>query len=593
MAVLLTCESIEKSFGSRTIFSDISLTLHEGDRLGIIGPNGAGKSTFLQILGGGMKPDGGGVSLRKGVRLAMVVQDPVFDPAASIREIVLAAARESEQKEVAVSKLFSRAGFTDPKAAAGTLSGGWTKRLAIIAALAAEPDVLLLDEPTNHLDVEGILWLEKIVVNASFASVFVTHDRYFLDDCSTRVAEINRAYPLGLFTTAGAYSTFLEKRSEFLRAQQKQQAALENLVAREIEWLRRGAKARTSKSKARIQDAMDLQDQLADVNSRTGNGSASIDFTATGRSTKRLIVCEHVSKSLGGRELFRDLSFILGPGKRLGILGSNGSGKTTLLRVLTGDLEPDAGEVIKANGLRISYFEQQRDSLDPEMPLRRALAPSGDTVIFRDRPQHVAGWAARFLFQQQQLDLPVGRLSGGERARVHIARLMLEAADVLILDEPTNDLDIPTLEVLESNLADFPGALVLVTHDRFLLDRLSTVLLALDGDGGSEFYAELAQWEQAVASKKSKPSKETPADKPGAAASKKKLSYKDAREWEEIEQRIAQSEAALKAKREELLSPQVVSNPERLVALAAEIEEAEAEAHRLFERWCELEAKRQ
>jgi len=593
MAVLLTCESIEKSFGSRTIFSDISLTLHEGDRLGIIGPNGAGKSTFLQILGGGMKPDGGGVSLRKGVRLAMVVQDPVFDPAASIREIVLAAARESEQKEVAVSKLFSRAGFTDPKAAAGTLSGGWTKRLAIIAALAAEPDVLLLDEPTNHMDVEGILWLEKIVVNGPFASVFVTHDRYFLEDCSTRVAEINRAYPLGLFTTAGAYSTFLEKRSEFLRAQQKQQAALENLVAREIEWLRRGAKARTSKSKARIQDAMDLQDQLADVNSRTGNGSASIDFTATGRSTKRLIVCEHVSKSLGGRELFRDLSFILGPGKRLGILGSNGSGKTTLLRVLTGDLEPDAGEVIKANGLRISYFEQQRDSLDPEMPLRRALAPSGDTVIFRDRPQHVAGWAARFLFQQQQLDLPVGRLSGGERARVHIARLMLEAADVLILDEPTNDLDIPTLEVLESNLGDFAGALVLVTHDRFLLDRLSTVLLALDGEGGSEFYAELAQWEQAVASKKSKPSKETPADKPGAAASKKKLSYKDAREWEEIEQRIAQSEAALKAKREELLSPQVVSNPERLVALAAEIEEAEAEAHRLFERWCELEAKRQ
>jgi ATP-binding cassette subfamily F protein uup len=396
-----------------------------------------------------------------------------------------------------------------------------------------------------------------------------------------------------LFTTAGAYSTFLEKRSEFLRAQQKQQAALENLVAREIEWLRRGAKARTSKSKARIQDAMDLQDQLADVNSRTRNGSASIDFTATGRSTKRLIVCEHVSKSLGGRELFRDLSFILGPGKRLGILGSNGSGKTTLLRVLTGDLEPDAGEVIKANGLRISYFEQQRDSLDPEMPLRRALAPSGDTVIFRDRPQHVAGWAARFLFQQQQLDLPVGRLSGGERARVHIARLMLEAADVLILDEPTNDLDIPTLEVLESNLADFPGALVLVTHDRFLLDRLSTMLLALGGEGGSEFYAELAQWEQAVASKKSKPSREVVTDKPGAAASKKKLSYKDAREWEEIEQRIAQSEAALKAKREELLSPQVVSNPERLVALAAEIEEAEAEAHRLFERWCELEAKRQ
>jgi ATP-binding cassette subfamily F protein uup len=595
MAVLLTCESLEKSFGSRTVFTDISLSLHDGDRLGIVGPNGAGKSTFLQILSGDMKADRGTVSLRKGVRLAMVVQDPVFDPDISVRDIVMAVARESEDKDFAVSKILSRTGFLDAKATAGTLSGGWKKRLAIAAALAMQPDVLLLDEPTNHLDVEGILWLEKLVNDAPFASVFVTHDRYFLEDCSTRVAEINRAYPLGLFTAPGAYSNFLEKRSVFLRAQKKEQAALENLVTREIEWLRRGAKARTSKSKARIQDAMDLQSQLADVNSRTRTGTATVDFTATGRPTKRLIVCEHVSKSLGGRELFRDLNFILGPGTRLGILGSNGSGKTTLLRVLTGQLDPDAGTVIKAHGLRVSYFEQQRDSLDPEMPLRRALAPSGDTVIFRDRPQHVAGWAARFLFQQQQLDLPVGRLSGGERARVHIARLMLDAADVLVLDEPTNDLDIPTLEVLEANLAEFPGALVLVTHDRFLLDRLSTILLALDGEGGSEFFAELAQWEQANASKKSKPAKDSTVAKSGAASAtpKKKLSYTEAREWEQIERLIAQAEASLEAKRQELQLPEVVSNPERLVALAGQIEQADAEVHRLLERWSELEAKRQ
>jgi ABC transport system ATP-binding/permease protein len=594
MAVLLTCESLEKSFGSRTVFSDISLSLHDGDRLGIVGPNGAGKSTFLRILAGDMTVDQGTVSLRKGVRLAMVVQDPVFDPAASIRDIVMAGARESDQRDFAVAKILTRTGFSDPTETAGTLSGGWKKRLAVAVALAMEPDVLLLDEPTNHLDVEGILWLEKMLTSAPFASVFVTHDRYFLEDCSTRVAEINRAYPLGVFTAPGAYSSFLEKRSEFLRAQQKQQGALENLVAREIEWLRRGAKARTSKSKARIQDAMDLQGKLADVNSRTRGGAATVDFTATGRSTKRLIVCEHLSKTLGDRELFCDLSFIVGPGTRLGILGSNGSGKTTLLRVLAGQLDPDGGTVIRADGLRICYFEQQRDSLDPEMPLRRALAPSGDTVIFRDRPQHVAGWAARFLFQQQQLDLPVGRLSGGERARVHIARLMLEAADVLILDEPTNDLDIPTLEVLEANLAEFPGALILVTHDRFLLDRLSSVLLALDGEGGSQFYAELAQWEQATATKKkSKPGKVAAAS--GAAAPappKKKLSYKEAREWEQIEGLIAQAETALESKRQELGLPEVVSNPERLLALAKQIEEADAEVHRLFERWSELEAKR-
>jgi ABC transport system ATP-binding/permease protein len=596
MAVLLTCESLEKSFGSRTVFTDISISLHEGDRLGVIGPNGAGKSTFLRILGGETGADAGTVSLRKGLRVAMVAQDPVFDAAATVREIVTATARESEDKDLAVAKILSRTGFPDASARAGDLSGGWKKRLAVAVALAVEPDLLLLDEPTNHLDVEGILWLEAVVNAAPFASVFVTHDRYFLENCSTRVAEINRAYPQGLFTAPGAYSGFLEKRSEFLRAQRKQQAALENLVANEIEWLRRGAKARTSKSKARIQDAMDLQRQLGEATSRARTGTAAVDFTGTGRQTKRLMVCRELAKSLGGRELFRDLSFVVGAGARLGILGANGSGKTTLLRVLTGELAPDAGTLECAEGLRVAYFEQQRDSLDPEQSLRRALAPSGDTVTFRGRQQHVAGWAARFLFHAEQLDLPVGRLSGGERARVHIARLMLQAADVLILDEPTNDLDIPTLEVLESNLADFPGALVLVTHDRYLLDRLSSLLLALDGEGGAEFFAELSQWEQANAAKKSRPAADAAPPKPReapAAAPKKKLSYMEAREWEQLEQRIAEAEAALEAKRAELLLPEVVSNPERLISLAAEIEQADAEVNRLIERWSELEEKRQ
>ncbi len=312
MSVLLTCDAIEKSFGSRTVFSDISLSLHDGERLGIIGPNGAGKSTFLQILGGGMSPDDGTVSIRKGVRLAMVVQDPRFDPEATVREVILASARAGEDKDLEASKIISRVGFEDPAAKTATLSGGWRKRLAIAAALAEQPDVLLLDEPTNHLDVEGILWLEKLVGSAAFASIFVTHDRYFLENCATRVAEINRAYPLGLFAAPGNYSRFLEKRSEFLRAQAKEQQALENLVQREIEWLRRGATARTSKSKARIQDAFDLQDQLADVSSRNKKGTSAIDFTATGRMTKRLLACEDISKSMGGRLLFAGLKFALG-----------------------------------------------------------------------------------------------------------------------------------------------------------------------------------------------------------------------------------------------------------------------------------------
>ena len=590
MAVLLTCDSIAKSFGSRTVFTDISLSLHDGERLGVIGPNGAGKSTFLQVLSGRMAPDDGAVSQRKGVRLAMVVQDPVFDANASVHDIVLAAAAESDDRETDVAKILSRVGFEDASAAAGTLSGGWRKRLAIAVALAEKPDVLLLDEPTNHLDVAGILWLEKLVTGAPFASVFVTHDRYFLENCSTRVAEINRSYPLGLFAVPGTYSKFLEKRSEFLRAQQRQQEALENLVEREVEWLRRGAKARTTKSKARIQDAMELKAQLADVTSRSVGGSSSVDFSATGRLTKRLVVCEGVSKSMGGRELFRDVSFVLGPGARLGLLGANGSGKSTLLRLIVGELAPDAGEIRLAEGLRVAYFDQNRDRIDPELPLRRALAPEGDTVIFRERPIHVAGWAARFLFRAEQLDLAVKNLSGGERARVHIARLMLQPADILILDEPTNDLDIPTLEVLESNLGDFPGALVLVTHDRFLLDRLTSMLLALDGEGGAEFFAELAQWEQANAAKKPKVVKSAPAAK-SVEPGKKKLSYMEAREWEQIEGKVEEAEGRLDAARGALEDPVIVSDSGKLTEAAARLDSVQAEVDRLYERWAELSEK--
>jgi len=453
--------------------------------------------------------------------------------------------------------------------------------------------VLLLDEPTNHLDVEGILWLEKLITSSSFASVFVTHDRYFLENCATRVAEINRAYPAGLFTAAGNYSRFLEKRSEFLHAQAKEQQALENLVQREIEWLRRGAKARTRKSKARIEAVFDLQDQLADITSRRQKGTATIDFTATGRMTKRLLVCEDVTKRIGALLLFENLSFTLGPGSRLGILGANGSGKSTLLRVLAGELESDTGALKRAEGLRIAWFEQARDSLDPEQPLRRALAPEGDTVIFRDRPQHVAGWAARFLFRADQLDLPVSRLSGGERARVHIARLMLQPADLLLLDEPTNDLDIPTLEVLESNLLDFPGAIVLVTHDRFLLDRLSKAILALDGAGGAEFFAELSQWEESRASAKA-PAKAAAREAPAAPpppASRRKLSYLEAREWEGIEEALLDAEETLDEKRRLLQQPEVTSDPARLMQAVADIDAAQAEVDRLYARWAELEAK--
>ncbi len=328
---------------------------------------------------------------------------------------------------------------------------------------------------------------------------------------------------------------------------------------------------------------------LEDVNARSATRAVSIDFSATGRRTKRLVEAEGISKSLGGRTLFRDLSFVLSPGTRLGLLGGNGSGKTTLLRMLAQRLEPDAGEIRRADGVRILYFDQHREQLDPNLSLRRALAPHGDGVIFDGQPVHVAAWAARFLFHSDQLDLPVGRLSGGERARVFIARMMLEPADVLLLDEPTNDLDIPTLEVLEDSLAAFPGAVVLVTHDRYLLDRVSSLIIGLDGRGGSALFADCSQWER---EQSARPQREgTKAAKKEAPPPARKLSYAEKREWEQMEAGILAAEEKLRAAEADLANVEGSSDAAIVRARFAALQQAQAEVDSLYARWAELESK--
>ena len=600
-APLINVRSISKSFGVAPLFENVSFTVSDGDRIGLIGPNGSGKSTLLRILAGTENPDEGEVAVRKRLRLSYVEQKSEFKPRETVRLVIENALKDSTLAESERGTLFAetlgRAGFVDLDVEAVSLSGGWQKRLAIVQALVKNQDVLLLDEPTNHLDLTGIEWLEAELKQASFACIVISHDRYFLENVATEMAELSRVYPDGMLRVEGPYSTFLEKKEEFLHAQSKRQEALENLVHSEIEWLRRGAKARTRKSKARIDKAGELMEELADLNVRSRVGTAQIDFSATDRKTKRLIELKNVAYEIGGRRLFQGLDFIISAGIRVGLVGQNGSGKTTLLRLLRGEVAAGEGEIVRADRLRIVYFDQRRE-LDPSVTLRRALAPEGDSVIYQDRVVHVASWASKFLFKSEQLNQPLERLSGGERARVLIAQLMLQPADVLLLDEPTNDLDIPTLEILEESLLEFRGSLVLVTHDRYMLDRVSTVVLGLDGRGGADRFADYSQWEiwqseqERMAQTKIRAESRNRASAQPSVSPKKKLSYIEAREYSGIEARIAAAEELLSAKRQTAEDPAITSDAARLVAANAELEDAQKRVDELYARWEELEKKK-
>jgi len=604
---IINAHSLSKRYGVNPLFQNISFSVSEGDRIGLIGPNGSGKSTLLEILSGRVSADTGDVALRRRARLSHVTQVSEFAPGETVRSVIENALQQAHVPESERASRFAetlgRTGFTDLDTPAATLSGGWKKRLAIAAALVQAPDVLLLDEPTHHLDLAGIEWLETMLQDAPFASVIVSHDRYFLENTVSAMVELSRSYEDGFLRVEGNYSKFLEAKETYLHAQQKRQDALENRVHTEIEWLRRGPKARTTKSKARIDKAHELIGELADLNVRTRTTAAKIDFSDTNRQTRQLIGIEDVSYAIPGRTLFNGIHFSVTSGMRVGLVGPNGSGKTTLLRLLLSELRPGHGKIRKADALRIVYFDQNRQ-LDPDILLRRALAPDSDSVIYQDRVIHAASWAARFLFTGEDLNRPVGRLSGGERARVLIAQLMLQPADVLLLDEPTNDLDIPTLEILEESLLEFRGALVLVTHDRFLLDRVSNIVFGLDGLGGAERFADYSQWEewQGVqqtlhasrnTAKEARQGSAAPdAAQPVAAiAAKKKLTYKEDREFSAMEQTIANAESALREKLVALHDPAIASDGTRLRAASVELEEAQKAVDALYARWAELDEK--
>jgi ATP-binding cassette subfamily F protein uup len=647
MAALLTARDIGKHFAARTLFTGVSLSVEGGERLALIGPNGAGKSTLLKIFAGLEDADEGRVSLPKGVRAAYVAQADTFPPGATVRSAVeseLTAAmragrlphvHDHHEVELAAEMTLARVALEALlETPCDALSGGQRKRLSVARALALEPGLLLLDEPTNHLDIDGIEWLEQTLRSGGaggsdgFASIVITHDRAFLEETATRIVELAPSYPQGTFSVEGGYDQFLRRKQDFLEGQARQQQALTAQVKDDLRWLARGAKARRTKSKSRIDASFERMDELAELRARTAPArAAQIDFSATERQTQKLLVGRGLSKALGGKPLFENLDIVLSPGSKLGLMGPNGSGKTTLIRLLTGELDSDPptaamereeaaiapqlphatprlATIRRADRLRVVLFSQHRRELDPKMTLADALSPT-DGVVYRDRMLHIVTWAAMFLFSKDQLRTPVGTLSGGEQARVHIARLMLEPADVLILDEPTNDLDLASLEVLEESLEDFPGAVVLVTHDRAMLDRLATRVLALDGRGGARYFADFAQWQRlthhaakpaptpSAAPKSPRPqpgsSGVPPAAPSGAVAPKKKLNYKEQQELAKIEPEIEKAEADLKRLEAELASE---TDHRKLARVGQETADTQARLEALYARWQDLEARK-
>lgn len=608
MGILISCQSITKYYSSRPLFRDLSFGIEDRERLGLIGPNGAGKSTLLKIMAGLVGPDEGALAIRKNLRVVYVPQDEQFPPDQSIRQIVSAAAAAvpflDHEREASIDSTLTRIGFPDREALAGSLSGGWRKRLALACGLATKPDLLLIDEPTNHLDLDGVLWLETLLKSYEAAFILISHDRAFIESVVTRVMELNPRYPEGFLSVKGAYSDFLVARDERLTEQMHLQQALESQVRREIAWLQRGARARQTKAKGRIQDAERLIEELGEVKRRNNLATEmEVGFDASGRQTKMLLSAKSLAKSFGDRKLFSDVEILLGPGARLGLVGRNGSGKTTLLNILIGKLAPDAGSVKKADDLKIVWFDQNRQQLDKNKSLREALCPSGDSVIYRGRSMHVATWSKKFLFRPDQLPMPISYLSGGEQARILIANLMLQPADILILDEPTNDLDIPSLEVLEESLEDFPGAIVLVTHDRMMLDTVSNRILALDGRGKTNYFADYEQWYQydledsaalVAARAGAVSSTASGADKSAVASASRKrtgLSTSEKRDLETLPERIEQQEAVIAEIAGRMNDPVVASSFPRLQELMKEQEAAQNELERLFNRWEDLEAR--
>ena len=607
--ILLSAQQIGHAYGARTLFEKLSFSIESGERIGLIGPNGAGKSTLLKILSGALIPDQGSLALQRGLKIAYLEQVPSFENQESVESAVLGALQDPHDwEELGIAQEYLSKLSLDgsrgvyPHTLISTLSGGWKKRVALARELVKKPDLFLLDEPTNHLDIESILELEALLNNSGIATLSVTHDRVFLQKVSNRILELDRRNPNGLLSVKGDYASYLELKEQLLHEQNRREAVLKNTLRREIEWLRRGPKARGTKQQARIQRADQIKDEVEKLGILNQNRQAGLDFQESERKPKKLLEAEGLCKSYDEQIIFSGLDLILTPKSRVALLGNNGCGKSTMIRVLLGQEKADDGKLKHAEQLQVAYFEQNRETLNPEINIMKTLCPSGDHVAYRGNFIHIRSYLDRFLFSPAQMELKVGKLSGGEQSRLLIAKLMLQPANILVLDEPTNDLDVATLEVLEDCLRDFEGAILLVTHDRYFLSQIANQILAFPPEGSDPqkkivSLADLDQWEDWTRLQKKNirnaPVKQEEKIKSAEVTPKKakKLSFNEQREMDAMENKIHQAEARLEELQAASIHPDHISHANKLVEITKEMESLRKEIERLYARWAELESK--
>jgi len=597
MTAILTVQDLWKGFGDRQVLGGVSFAVHERDRIGLIGVNGSGKSTLLKMVVAGavggagversesaaLEPDDGLITWRRELRLEYVAQEPRLDPESTVER---ALDRGVAAHEVRGLSAALRVPPADRRI--GTLSIGERRRVALARALLARADLYALDEPTNHLDARTVDWLEARLAALPGALLVVTHDRYFLDRVANRILELDRGK---LYGYDGDYTRFLERQAERLAVESRQEEARASFVRRELEWIRRGPSARGTKQKARIErfDNAVAAGSAVDKAPR----AMALRLPTGGRLGKTILELDGVTRSIGGKLLFRDLTLVMKPGDRIGIVGENGAGKTTLLRTILGIEPPDQGEVVVGQNTRVAYLEQGRQELDDAKTILQEVSGGDDHVHLEDGPIHVRTFLRMLLFSDGDGDRPIGTLSGGERNRVQLARLLRRGGNLVVLDEPSNDLDLMTLGALEEALVEFPGCALVVSHDRWFLDRIATGILAFEGDGRVDFhegdYSSYAARRQPAAP--AAPREKSRVREKRASEGPRRATWKEQQELAGMEEAILAAEQRVRALETTLSDPAIFKERGAEVPdLVAELERARAEVERLFARWHELEA---